>query len=155
MIDIDWDEAPEGTTHVIFNDNGINPFWRKVDEHGVHQFCRGDWDLSEDQPDWWFEHHGKHIIERPPKEPPPVESPLPNGLQWVEGALYYSPSYGGFFLNDERLTTNGGRSWNLIFGTGIKYWLDSPDTIRRYADGQAPQVRAEQPKPRKPVGWWS
>lgn len=151
MVDINWDEAPEGTTHVLLGlDGNHHGHWRKVEDGQVFNIQGGRWDRINNAEDW-FREFGNEIVERPPKE-----SPLPNGLRWVDKAThYYSNNIVPLlFFNEEGYTTSKvGSKWIEWEVDLFKWYAEQAETTARYPLGQPMEVA--QPKPRKPVGWWS
>lgn len=151
-MNIPWEQAPEGTTHVIL-DNGVNKnHWRRVHDRQVHS-----WLLREQKWEWfdladgWFQWHGHDIIARPLEE-----APLPDGLQWPEGATHYQTVYKFFFDADKKryLFTFEGARWIQLNEEHFQHWVGRVDNLPRYAAGIEPKQEPK-PAPKKPVGWWS
>lgn len=152
MEEINWADAPEGTTHAgVWK---VGPRWRKVDDNTVYMWTDGRWEDLGYEPNFWLREFGANIVERP-KEP--EEAVLPDGLKWPEGATHYCEvePY-KFFMNERNykaLFSGDGKAWwDLGEGT-YRFYAGKPNTIVRFPKGQP----KEQPKPipKKPIGWWS
>lgn len=149
---LNWEEAPEGTTHALWN-KPHEPGWRKIEIDEVYHYNEDEeWEALEYNPDEWLEKFGAIIHERP-KAPPPVEAELPNGKVWPEWADYYVPYAGGFFFDEEgyQLPKNPKFNW-MVKGHPIA-WVEYPGTIARFPNKQ--QVKKEEPPKKRAVGWWN
>lgn len=142
-MDINWEDAPEGTTHAF-----PPRTWRKLTKDAVYAWDaeHNMWHERHESVEYWTERFintGK-AVERPK----PVENPLPNGLQWFEDAIYWNPhGKAGFFFNEGAYYWDGVWKW----WEGMDdYWRVHPDTIKRF-----PKSVKAQPEPKKPIGWWS
>jgi len=158
MEEINWAEAPEGTTHVITR--GVKHFYRKVTEEDVYAWANNKWDNIPFAPKDWFRRYAGSITERP-KEP--GEAVLPDGIEWPQWATHYNKAQKLFFclegfsyrLQDQPHKWIGGEGDEHYFNI----WAAKFDNIVRFAEGNLPagQVIREQPKPipKKPIGWWT
>lgn len=149
-IEINWDNAPEGTTHAFAPD-----YWRKVTVDTVYSWSKvlKDWKPRREPPEEWIAEQvgmeAYHAVERPK----PVENPLPFGLEWFEHATHWNPDYGGLpFTNGEHYWKGRWIEWG---GDAFNYWANLPTTIKRLPEGVKAQVVKQGPKPKKPVGWWT
>lgn len=143
MEEINWQEAPEGTTHFVVGKHGATP-WRKVAGDKVFEWRAGEW---HDRDIYSVEDYLK--FNRGLLVAKPAGAVLPDGLQWPEGYDYYNHhGLGGFFFNEEEFVWNGQvLKWNIE----VAYWKNHKATIHRY--GKGVEVVA-QPAPKKKVGWW-
>lgn len=85
------------------------------------------------------------IIKRP-------ETPLPNGLQWLEGYTHANSHEGTWFqFNDEHYVWNGEvKPWGE-FGRK-REWFEKRTTIQRYPDNQPLILDVPPQAPVRPVG---
>ena len=158
MEEINWAEAPEGTTHVGVWGKG--PRWRRVADNTVYMWADGHWEDIGYEPGVWLKEYRINIIERP-KEP--EEAVLPDGIEWPQWATHYNKGHKLFFclegfsyrLQDQPHKWVGGEGDEHYFNI----WAAKFDNIVRFAEGNLPagQVIREQPKPipKKPIGWWT
>ena len=143
MEQIDWKEAPKGTTHFVVGGHGQTP-WRKVAWGKVYDWRDGLWYDRGVNLATYLRVNADLLVAKP------VEAALPHGLKWPEGYDYYNPHVAlGFFFNEERYLWEG-RIVTFSDRT-FDFWKVRPDTIRRYNEGV--EVAA-QPAPKKKVGWW-
>ena len=152
MKEINWADAPEGTTHVgVWLDEAR---WRKVANNTVYMWIDGRWEDLGYEPNFWLIEFGANIVERP-KEP--EEAVLPHGLEWPEDATHYCEmKTHKFFMNERNykgLFTGDEEAWWYMGKDACRFYADKADTIVRFPNGQP----KEQPKPipKKPIGWWT
>ena len=152
-MNIPWEQAPEGTTHVILVDGVFKGHWRRVADGLVHDWNHHKvWSPFDDE-ELWFKWHGPDIVARPPEE-----APLPDGLQWPEGATHYNRRALAFFNNKELRYLMQRRLPEILWWgfsqADMDYWERHEDTVVRYAVGAKPKQEPA-PVPKKSVGWWS
>lgn len=150
---INWEEAPEGTTH---GDSGIGDEhrfawwgrWRKITENAVYYYMDGEWQERKGVGVKEYVNKNPHLV------PIPKEPPLPNGLQWPEGFVGYSPIVGGFFFREEgyAFANDMERFYRWDKADYALYMIDNR-TIHR---GILVAGKQEEPQAvkRQPVGWW-
>lgn len=162
-IEINWEDAPEDATHHLHIQGGS--WWARRHEEDGDMYDH--WPIHGDK--WHKVYRNVHgfkrlednyadgIVKRPPKE-----APLPNGLQWIEGATHYNPNYGGFFcdLDNARIIFCNNGGWREFNRVALEYWAVEQRTIARFPEGQAAKVVAKppmekKPQPKRQVGWWT
>lgn len=154
---INWDEAPEGTTH-SFPDKGGNNHWRKMGEHDVFYWNDDEWEPLDDEdhtnPEEWEEKYVKRGLCI--AKPAPVEVELPEGKVWPEGADFYLPAADAFFRIDEPAYQFGHLNrWSKFTLAGIQEYAARPDTIHRFPGAQPKTAPKEEPPKKRAVGWWN
>lgn len=158
MNDIDWDKAPEGTTHLLYGT------WRKIERDKVSY-----WDhrkklwVEHDgvAADWFFNTFVGHIFAKP-------QPALPRGLKWEDAPedathLIASTQYEKeiFWLK----VIGGEYQWQHINQGEKEVWLGPQPYHNQYdkpgweiysrVAGAAKAQPKEQPPVKKPIGWWS
>lgn len=150
---INWEEAPEGTTHGTDNPLVLEHYgkWRKREGDVWYYFSKdGEWVERSVNGDNYLRNN-PHLVERPV----PVEAPLPGGLVWPIGYTHYNPHCGGFFFNDKGFKQHIAEHNEWRSDDVLLYWLRDARTVTRYGDKAPAKVAAkEQPKPKQKVGWW-
>lgn len=150
MKEIDWAQAPEGTTHAFGTGQ-----WRKITDEAVYAWRKDRWARRDDVgPVEWMATYPTAVGGNAQPNPAPKENPLPNGKVWFEHATYWNPEYpeqGGLFFTDTHHYWDG--EWLKWYPGSFEWWEKYEGTIKRFPEGGKPQVKQEQPK--KPVGWWS
>jgi hypothetical protein len=148
---INWEEAPEGTTHGT-DDLALAGFlgpWRKKDGNKWYYYKDGEWVFRIES--MAYLKSNPHLVERPAL----AEAPLPGGLVWPIGYTHYNPYCRGFFFNDKGFKQHLDQHKNWAIDGALPYWLKDHHTISRYGDKAPAKVAAkEQPKPKQKVGWW-
>ena len=151
---INWEEAPEGTTHGTERVGVLALFygnWRKITAKGVYYYRNGMWEERQGVDIASYIRNNPHLVAKPEVL---EEAALPNGLKWPEGYTHFNTCCGGFFFNK----LEWARSCHLMRknqfeGDAFGYWLRHDQTISRYGKGVVfEQSKQEQPK--KKVGWW-
>lgn len=145
---INWEEAPEGTTHATEDFTAVRHYgsWRKFEEGQWYYFKNGKWVFRSRSLDYLK--NNPHIVGRPVEE-----VKLPNGLEWPEGYDHYNPSHGGLFFSEDGFslrTRPRHVTWNMA---EYEHWRDKGDTIARHK-GKAAIAERPVEKPKKKVGWW-
>lgn len=156
MVDINWDEAPEGTTHVVIPGITRHP-WRKVDVANDKVYVwmtkaqdghEGEWcDRRVESVEAYLGVNNNLLVERPV-----VEAELPDGLVWPRGYTHWNRDHGGFFFKEEGYLIYGKE--NDFMAGAFNYWIGHEKTIERFP-GAKPKAPVEQPVKKKPVGWWN
>ncbi|MNJ09658.1 hypothetical protein D3C77_38060 [compost metagenome] len=161
MVDINWDEAPEGTTHIVHPEAVRRNPWRKVDVANDKVYAwhpkeqgglEGEWvDRRVESVDNYLRINKELLTERPVV----VEAELPKGLQWPEGATHYYPGAETFFDRESsRYKFSRGGGWTNIPGELVQEYIGRKETIARYPEAR-PKAPVEELIKKKPVGWWS
>lgn len=152
---INWEEAPEGTTHATEDADAIRRFgvWRKLEEGQWYYYEDGLWVWRSNARDYL--QLNPHLQERPAHQ----EAELPDGLKWPEdkGFQYFNPYAGGFFFKEEGYSlarVEPGRFTEFVDRTTYDHWVEQPDTIHRYGGKHAPVAEKKVEAPKKKVGWW-
>lgn len=151
MVDINWDEAPEGTTHgVDKNSFSVRSFgqWRKITEEEVFYYMGGEWVNREISTPENYLKANPHVIARPI-----VEAELPEGRLWREDYTHYNTTYKFFFKEGQAVMNIEEDPFHLP-EPNYTFWIRHQDTITRFP-GAKPKAPVEQPVKKKPVGWWN
>lgn len=155
-MDIEWEEAPEGTTH-SFPSKGGNDHWRKMGGHDVFYWEDGEWEPLDDEnhtnPEVWEEKYVKNgfCIAKPV----PVEAELPDGKVWPEGADFYYPQLGVFFRYDAPgFKYQHDVNWSALMPMHIEQYAKK-DVIHRFPGAKPKAAPKEEPPKKRAVGWWS
>lgn len=177
MADINWEEAPEGTTHVLLNLDGThNRHWRRVEGGAVCEHYGGRWRKINDT-EVWFREFAVSIVERPPQAPQVVGQPQPvpqvvriNGVEvdWgqaPEGTTHAATKLAAIRAYGQwrKLENNTVSDWKG--GEWVARDFINAEEWKRTNHGQfiekpglvvaAPVAKKEQLVVKKPVGWWS
>lgn len=149
MKEIDWAQAPDDADAAVIAPGAIAAYghWRKFVGDVVYYYKQDEWHVREGATADKWKRANKHVLR-----PAPKENPLPDGKVWFEHATYFNPAgdNGFFFLEKEFYWGGEWRHWQEH---DFKYWSSNINTIKRFPNGEKPQVKQEQPK--KPLGWWS
>lgn len=150
-MEINWEEAPEGTTHHL--KSAFTNHWLKKLEDRYWYCLMGAQGWSTNSSEWAVEYENPALYTLTVR--PLVEAPLPDGWEWPEKATHFNPQCGGFFINEREDTyLHKGPDWKKFTENDtLDYWLKSPETISRYANVNKPGQ--PKPAPKKQVGWWS
>lgn len=156
MMEIEWDKAPEGTTH-SFPDKGGNNHWRKMGEHDVFYWNDDEWEPLDDEdhtnPEEWEEKYVKRGLCI--AKPAPVEAELPEGKVWPEGADFYYPQLGVFFRYDAPgFKYQHDVNWSNLMPMHIEQYAKK-DVIHRFPGAKPKAAPKEEPPKKRAVGWWS
>lgn len=154
---INWEEAPEGTTHAINRRDGTVS-WRIInhEERSVEMFDGNEWvPRTIFNFDEYLRINHELLIERPA----PQEVELPNGLKWPEDKSFrwFNVAAGiGFFFNETHfvLEHNFDGVASPLSDLGFHYWSKNEGTIHRYGGKPAQAVAKKVETPKKKVGWW-
>ncbi len=152
---INWEEAPEGTTHALWN-KPHEPGWCKIEIDVVYYYNEDEeWEALEYDPDEWLEKFEAIIHERP-KVPPPVEAELPDGKVWPEGADFYYWPADAFFRFDEPAYKFGHVDrWSKFPLVSVQEYAGRPESIHRWVGAQPKAAPKEEPPKKRAVGWWT
>ena len=183
MADINWEEAPEGTTHHLESVRFDSQYWLKregdhyrwrsvhLDHLGYPEGHIAPWAAAYDNPELYT------LTERPPQAPQVVEQPQPaeqvvriNGVEvdWgkaPEGTTHAATDIGAIRAYGQwrKLEDNTVSDWKR--GEWVARDFINAEEWKRTNRGQfiekpglvaaAPVAKKEQPVVKKPVGWWS
>lgn len=150
---INWEEAPEGTTHGTEEPIAVKYYgsWRKLEEGKWYYHNTVEWVFRSDSKDYL--NNNPHLIGRPA----PVEAELPEGKVWPEGADFYYPPADAFFRFDEPAYQFGHLNhWSGIALAAVQEYAVRVDSIHRWA-GARPKAapKKEEPPKKRAVGWWT
>lgn len=159
MVDINWDEAPEGATHIVRPVVDRRNPWRKVDVANDKVYAwhtkeqgglEGEWvDRRVESADNYLRINKGLLIERPVV----VEVELPEGRVWREDYTHCNTTYKFFFKEGQAVMDVEEDPFHLP-EPNYTFWIRHQGTITRFP-GAKPKAPVEQPVKRKPVGWWN
>lgn len=173
MADINWEEAPDGTTHHLENVRFGSKYWLKR-EGGLYRWSSvplghlgypeghiAPWAPSYDNPELYT------LTERPPQAPQVVVingvevdwGKAPEGTTHAATDLAAIRTYGQWRkLEDNTVSDWKGGEWVARNFTKAEEWkranrgqfIEKPGLV-----AAVPVAKKEQPIVKKPVGWWS
>lgn len=159
MMEIEWDKAPEGTTHAFRPTRlGQATHWRMVGEFDVYYWVENQWepldgdDDPRDPAEWVeeFVENGDAVAR-----PAPVEAELPDGKVWPEGADFYYPNLGVFFRWDAPgFKYPHDAAWSALMPMHIEQYAKK-DVIHRFLGAKPKAAPKEEAPKKRAVGWWN